>query len=419
MTQQTVDHLFRSQSGKMTAVLSRIYGFQNLELIEDMVQDTFLTALKVWGMNGEPENPEAWLMLVAKNKLLNQLKRGSKRQPLSEHGVSLGTEEVEELFLDHQIQDSQLRVLLSCCTPELPPKSRIMLTLKMLSGFSDTEIAKALLMKPDAVKKAVFRAKKHIQANPDAIRIPLKQQVTERMPNAIQVLYLMFNEGYKRSIGEQVISEDLCYESVRLMLLMKPFSGELQSDVNAILSVMYFGMARFPARLDEEGGMIELEFQDRCKWDQDLLKAGFYFLRAAGSARVRSAYYLEAVIASVHCAAASYEETDWATIELCYQKLAELNASPMVKLNKAIATGMHLGAKQGLSALEDLIDELPKDRLFLIHAAKARLLMNEEQYGKAKAWYQVAYDLADFEPDRVFILKKMEECDRMGVMRRN
>lgn len=402
----------------MSAILTRIFGFNNADLVEDIIQETFLSAMKVWAMKGEPENPEAWLMLVAKNKIINELNR-KKRHSDKREMIHYETAEnkIEELFLDHEIKDSQLRVLFGCCHPSLHQKVQIMLTLKVLSGFGDREIASALLMNPDAVKKGIYRARKQLQGYQSKIGIPFLDEVADRFDTVLMIVYLIFNEGYKTTTGKEVINEDLCYEAIRLAFLLVEMKEIESGKVYALLSLMYLSLARFPSRVNELGEMIDIENQDRTKWDKNLLDAGVHLLKRSRKSKELSRYHLEATIAGVHCAAPSYEDTDWRTIVYCYEKLMQLDDSYLIAINHAIALGKMSGPEKGLERLNEIRDRVPTDNNSLFFAAIAEMNMQLGNYEVSRSYYKVALDQTKKDSDKVFLSKKVMECDKKNINR--
>lgn len=402
----------------MSAILTRIFGFNNAGLVEDIIQETFLSAMKVWGMKGEPENPEAWLMLVAKNKIINELNR-KKRQAEKRESVHYeeAEQKIEELFLDHEIKDSQLRVLFGCCHPELNQRTQIMLTLKVLSGFGDREIASALLMNPEAVKKAIYRARKQLQAYQSNFGIPFLTEVVERFETVIMVVYLIFNEGYKTTSGKDLINEDLCYEAIRLAFLLLEMKGVESGKVYALLSLMYLSLARFPSRVNALGEMIDIENQDRSKWNNDMIEAGVHLLKRSRESTELSKYHLEATIAGVHCAASSYEKTDWSTIVFCYEKLMKLDDSYLIAINHAIAVSKLKGPEEGLARLNEISDRIPKENSSLLFAAIAEMNMQLENYEVSRSYYQVAIDQSKRDSDKAFLTRKVMECDKKNINR--
>lgn len=411
-----VEHLFRQQSGKMSAILTRIFGFQNTDIIEDIIQETFLSAIKTWRIKGSPENPEAWLMLVAKNKIINELNRKKRHAEKNEKiHYEQAEESIDELFLDHEIKDSQLRVLFACCHPDLKTKAQIMLTLKVLSGFGDKEIANALLMNPSAVKKGIFRARNQLKEQNEQIGIPFLSEISDRMETVLTIIYLIFNEGYKTTRSEVIIDEELCYESIRLALLLLEIPEADEGKICALLSLMYLTMARFPSRINEVGELIEIAEQDRLKWDKELIGVGFNFLKQSRSSNELSRYHLESTIASVHCSAATFEETDWDTILFCYEKLLKMDNSTVVRLNHAIAFSRVKGFEAGLELLKELEKKSDIKKRPLLFAAIADINRQLGRYEIAKSYYQVALDLTEKKPDQQFIEKKIMECDTRNI----
>lgn len=408
-----VEHLFREQSGKMSAILTRRFGFGSAERIDDIIQDTFIAALKTWSVKGVPENPEAWLYQVAKNKTLNQIKKNSRLNYSEEGTPNITTSEhMDQLFLDHEIKDSQLRMLYACCNPLLSEKVQVILTLKSLCGFSVQEIAHALLMKKEAVKKTVTRARSSLASI--NVEIPFVEQAKERTEAVQLVLYLMFNEGYKASSGDTLIKEQLCFDAVRLAKLVAEIPEFDDYTTFALLALMYFNMSRFEARLDENGDMIQFQLQDRSAWNKQMIAKAFEFLEKSRQSTTLNRYHIEAGIAAVHASAASFEETSWKTIVNYYKILFQFDQSPITQLNYAIALSLHEGPKQGLEEL-DKIKAMSMKNYFLFHASRADMYLRLEDFDRAKSYYQVALDLAESSLDQAFIRKKILECDTRNI----
>lgn len=415
-----VEHLFRQEAGRMTAILTRIFGFDHSDLVEDIVQDTFITALKTWSFKGQPDNPSAWLIQVAKNNTINAIKKDQKfikglpiQAKLDKSAGDAG-QVMDDLFLDHEIADSQLRILFACCQPSLSPKSQIALTLKTISGFSNAEIARALLMSEPAVKKMIYRARKSIREEERSFNVPFVDETEERLESARTVCYLMFNEGYKRSEGDRLLKESLCREAIRLTCLLTGMKKGA-SESAALLSLMLFNVARFPARLDKNGHPIDLEKQDRKLWDKDLIQKGFYYMSQARQSKILSRYHLEAGIASIHCMAQSYPQTDWQAIVNYYRRLVRMVDNPVVKLNYAIALSNLEGPEAGLNVLDESELQKPLDQYFLLYAAKADMYFRMQDYKKAKMYYQLAMDLSEAESDRHYLSLKIKNCDLKSI----
>ncbi len=411
-----VEHLFRQQSGKMSAILTHIFGLSNTEIIEDIIQETFLSAIKTWGIKGEPENPEAWLMLVAKNKIINELNKRKRHVKKREQlHYEMVYDQIDDLFLKHEIRDCQLRLLFSCCHPDLKIRSQIMLTLKTLSGFGDKEIGNALLMKPSAVKKGLYRAREELKSKHDSLGIPFIPEAVERIDTVLAIIYLMFNEGYKTTLKEEVINIELCYEAIRLATLLTEIEYPDKGKIDALLALMYLTLARFPARLNSSGELIEIEQQDRKKWDNKIISIGFSYLNKSRSSIILSRYHLESTIASIHCAAKSFKETDWNAILFCYEKLLHINNSFMTRFNYAIALGWAQGFDLGLIKLKELEKESYVQKRSLLYSGIAEMNMRMKKYEISKSYYQVALDLAESSADKNFISKKITICDTKNI----
>lgn len=365
-------------------------------------------------MKGQPDNPSAWLMQVAKNKAINAIKKRNRLGSLTMDSMPQ-VDQIDRLFLDHEIKDSQLRMLFTCCYPDLSQKNQIILMLKTLCGFSNAEISSALLMTPEAVKKALYRSKSEIHSKYQGISVPAIDIAKERLDTIYTVIYLMFSEGYKRSYDDQLISEDLCFEAVRLATLLLNITDVNHGKTHALLSLIYFNIARFPARIGNNGEIIDLKVQDRRLWDKNCLNAGFHHLKQSRQSDSLSKFHLESFIASLHCSVDSFEGTDWGSILYAYQKLMKLDDSEIIRLNAAIALGKVEGPQAGLAALEKIDLQSVKDKKYMIYAAKAELYMEMKLFDKAKSHYQVAADLAGSNADKKYLKSKIEECNRNNI----
>lgn len=296
------DHLFRKDSGKMVAVLTRIFGLQQIDNVMDIVHDTFETALTKWKYTGLPENPSGWLMKVAKNKAINNFKRESK-VTLIEPSVFAKTldtgfeSNMDHFFLPGETEDSQLRLLLTCCHPDFSDKNQMILTLNILCGFGVTEIANALLMKYEAVKKALSRSKAQLKKKGNILQTPLMLQYEKRVRIVQTILYLMYNEGYKTTRSNEMINHDLCYESIRLTKLLLKNNVALKNESHSLLALMFFHLARFPSRISADSEIVTLVKQDRKKWNKAFIEEGYYYLNHATENQTLSPYHLEALIA--------------------------------------------------------------------------------------------------------------------------
>lgn len=410
---QIVDHLFRHESGKMIAVLSKLLGLQNLQTAQDIVQDTLLQALHTWPYKGLPVNPAAWLYRAAKNKAIDALRREKIfRKVQSGHAYLLQSEytlypTVTQFFEEEEMEDSQLRMIFACCHPSIPVESQIALALKTLCGLSVAEIARAFLKDEETIAKRIYRAKEKIRTEGIELDLPSSAQLPKRLDAVLHCLYLLFNEGYNSSHPEQLIREDLCEEAVRLAYLLTGTSLTNLPCTNALLALFCFQASRLNARLDEGGNIILLKHQDRSKWYQPLIQKGFSFLEKA-TQKEMSVYHLEAAIAYLHAVASSFEKTDWKAIHYLYQILTDHYPTPFVRLNKAIAASYAVGPKEALQELE-AIKEL--DNYYLYHTAIGEVYFALQQKEKAKQCYKRALLLTRSAAEQQLLHEKIKACE--------
>jgi RNA polymerase sigma factor (sigma-70 family) len=408
------EQLFRHEAGRMVAVLTRIFGFQNLELVEDVVQDAFAKALTDW-TEKVPDNPSAWLMQTAKHKTIDLIRRKRHQQAFSaEFGQKLESEytaapTLNHLFLDHEIQDSQLRMIFACCHPALQVEDQILLTLKTCSGFGVEEAAHALLMQYEAAKKRLQRAKAALVEQNIALEIPTGPGLGHRLDIALRVLYLMFNEGYKSSTQDQVIRGDMCREALRLCILLSEHPLTSLPQTHALLALMCFQVARFDARIDSDGDIVLLEDQDRSRWDPSMQDIGLRYLNLSAEGETLSSYHLQAAIAYAHLQAKSFAHTNWTAIHGYYEQLAQLDPSPMVLLNKAIVLS-RLG--QATAAMAEF-EAIPKVKTlltqnYLFAATKAELHQALGEMDQAKSNWAHASRIAPTAAERRLMARKME-----------
>ena len=306
-----VDHLFRHHSAKIVAALTRVFGSHNLQLAEDVVQDALIRALQTWPFQGVPENPAAWLTQVAKNRALDLIRREAvwaQKQVELERVLPLSTADVPSS--DGEEPDDQLAMMLMCCHPAIPHEAQLALTLKIACGFSVAEIARALLAQPEAIAKRIVRAKKQIREQEIPLELPAEAQLAERVDAVLQVIYLLFKEGYSATQGENLLREDLCIEAIRLGRLLAAHPRTNLPPVHALLALLMLQAARLPARTKESGALALLAEQDRSLWDRRLIAAGMRHLGQAAAGETLTRYHLQAEIAALHVAAASDAETD-------------------------------------------------------------------------------------------------------------
>ena len=408
---QIVDHLFRHESGKMIAVLSKLLGLQNLETAQDIAQDTLLQALHTWSYKGLPDNPTAWLYRVARNKAIDFLRREKAfRGICSQHAYLLQSEyqlnSVHPFFEKEEIEDSQLRMMFACCHPSIPVDSQIALALKTLCGLSVGEIAKAFLKDEETIAKRIYRAKEKIRSENIELELPAPKHLPERLDAVLHCLYLLFNEGYNSSHPEQLIREDLCEEAMRLAYLLTQTSITNLPRTNALLALFCFQASRLRARLDEGGNIILLKHQDRGKWYRPLIQKGFSFLEEA-TQKETSVYHLEAAIAYLHAVAPCFATTDWKAIYYLYTILAAERPTPIVLLNKAIAASYAVSKEV---ALEELQQIKGLQNYYLYQTAIGEIYFDLHCNKDAANYYQKALSLTRSTAEQQLLQEKIKAC---------
>jgi RNA polymerase sigma-70 factor (ECF subfamily) len=410
---QLVDHLFRHESGKMVSVLSRLLGFQNLETAQDIVQDTLLQAMNTWSYKGIPDNPSGWLYRVAKNKAIDFLRHEKKFKELSPRYAHLLESEytlvptLTNFFLENEMQDSQLRMMFACSHPAIAEESQIALILKILCGLSANEISRAFLTTEETINKRIYRAKEKIKTEKIELVVPQGHELSGRLDAVLKSLYLLFNEGYNSSHPDLLIREDLCEEAMRLVYLLTQHNITNLPRTNALLSLMCFQASRLQARLDDKGNIILLKYQDRKKWFRPLMEKGFLYLDAATEKFDSSPYHLEAAIASLHASAGSFESTNWKSIYQLYEILYRLNPSPIVALNKAIASAY---ADDKEAALEQLKKITGLENYYIYHTSIGEIYFELNNYAVAKKYYERALSLTSSKSEQQLLLTKIGNC---------
>jgi RNA polymerase sigma-70 factor (ECF subfamily) len=408
---QLVGHLFRQEAGRMAAVLTRLFGFEHLEQSEDIVQDTLLTALSVWKIKGVPDNPSAWLHTVAKRKAIDVIRSRKVHAKIhSKLAQALQSEwtftpAINQLFLENEIEDSQLRMIFACCHPAIPYDSQIALTLKTLCGLSVAEITKAFLTTEETITKRLYRAREKIRVEKIDLEVPLAAEMPGRLEAVLHTLYLFFNEGYNSSHAEHLIRQDLCEEAIRLCLLLTRNKITNTPKANALLALMCFQASRQEARLTASGEIILLKYQDRNLWNKKLIEKAMLYLNIATQDDSLSEYHIEAVIGAYHATADRFETTDWVSIHNLYEALAKIKPGPVVEMNKAIALGYSVSPKSGLVALLK-IEGLEESHLY--YAALGDFYMETGDRKNSLAAYEKAINLATSGQEKELLIKKME-----------
>jgi RNA polymerase sigma-70 factor (ECF subfamily) len=408
-----VEHFFRHEAGRLVSVLTRIFGWRHFDLVEDMVQATLLDALEAWHVRGVPDNPSGWVHRVARNKILDALRREQIGQRvLSAWAATRPTHEegLDLLFFDSEIEDSQLRMMFACCHPRLARENQLALTLKALGGFGNAEIARALLVSEAAVKKRLQRATRDLVDQDIALDPPPAEELTGRLDSVHQVLYLLFNEGYSSSEGETAIRTDLCEEAARLCHLLCCDLRFATPATHALMALMLFHASRLESRLDQRGALLLLEEQDRGRWDQGLILRGQEFLARSAEGTVLSVFHLEAAIAYHHCTARSLAETDWPAILRLYDALIMLHRSPVYLLNRAIALAQIEGPQVGIRALDEARQDPALRHYHLLDATLGELYRCAGEPAQARQHFEVARQKTTSAADRELIDRRLSQC---------
>jgi RNA polymerase sigma-70 factor (ECF subfamily) len=407
---ELVDHLFRRSAGQMVSTLTRIFGSRNLSLAEEVVQEALVRAIETWPHRGIPENPAGWLMQVARNRALDRLRRESRlHRKLAELG---GLGELGEVRGSGPEPDDTLSMLLMGCHPLLPPETRVTLTLKTVGGFGVEEIARALLLRPATVAQRLVRAKRLIRERKISFALPARG-LTSRLASALEVLYLLFNEGYAAHGGDNLVRAELCEEAIRLASLLAAHSATGRPEVHALLALFLLQASRLPARSDSAGALVLLADQDRGRWDRGMIAAGLRHLERCAQGKRRTSYHLEAGIAACHAVAASSAATDWAQILALYDELLAANPSPVVALNRAVALSMVAGPQAGLAAIAGIAELAGHAQLatyYLLPATRGDLWLKCGERERAASCYRQALALPCSEPERRFMFQRLEDC---------
>lgn len=401
-----VAHLFRHEYGKIVAILTGRFGTAHIENIEDAVQEALLKAMQVWAFKAVPDNPTAWILRVASNALIDTLRKHTRHTSFTPSGYDKAAFP-EEPVLENAISDDQLKMIFACCHPSLSGTHQIMLTLKLVGGFNNTEIAHALLKGEEAVAKALTRAKKRLKSQLTTIHIPVEMGLSSRLYIVLKILYLLFSEGYATRLGKFLIKKDICFEAIRLALLLTRNKYCNHPRAHALLALMYFHASRFEARIDAYGQLVDLEHQDRSKYHTGLIQTGLrHFGQSAEAGEFPSDYQLQAAISYCHCIAPTYRETQWEEILRLYDLQLKRLYSPVVALNRIIAYSKVAGAERALRELEAFGKSPHFTGNTLFYATEAMLLTEMERRKKALKALENAIALCENDMEKAHLLKK-------------
>ena len=415
------EHLFREEAAKLVSVLTSIFGIERLQLAEDVVQEALVRALQTWPYYGVPKNPAAWLTQTAKNLALDTLRREKNFQVKQPEIItfieqwSADSEPIEQPLFESEIKDGRLRLMFACCHPEIPVESQTALALKTLCGFGEGEIAKAFLTSEAAIAKRLVRARQRIRELQLPFEIPSGEELAPRLQSVLQTLYLLFNEGYKASSGETLIREELCREAIRLAEALAEHPAGNQPRTHALLAMMLLNASHIPSRIDESGNLLRLQEQDRTRWDQKMIARGMFHFSQSAAGEELSEYHLQAGIAACHAVAPDYESTDWKRILLLYDKLIELDGSPIIALNRAIVIANLRGPDAGLEAIKSIKDLSKLDSYYLLHAVLGEFQIRRKQFKAAAAHYREALKLVEIQSERTFLSNRLQSCEAQSA----
>lgn len=412
---QLTDHLFRHEAGKMVAVLTKIFGTENLETAEDVVQQTFIDAINVWKFKGIPDHPSAWLFRVAKNKAIDIIRRNkhSVQYDFSDSDRALLTSEytlattMENLWKEELITDDMLRMMFACCHPEISEENQITLILKTLCGFSTAEIAKTFLTSEDTVSKRLYRTKEFFRQHKIKLEIPSQSEIKNRTEAVLNSIYLLFNEGYNSTQAENLIRKDLIDEAMMLCKLLTENVHTQIPEAYALMALMCFHSSRNESRLTAEGEIILLPYQDRGKWNSDLVKEGNAYMNKAAFGDSISTYHLEAAIAYEHCTANSFAKTNWPQILNYYEMLCKISASPVTELNKVVAVMMVHGATVAFDTLQHIADRQKLETFYLYHSLLGEINSRLNNSFAAKKNFETAIGLTKSAAERKMLQEKI------------
>ena len=401
--QEKIEAIYRAESRRVFATLVRLLG--DFDLAEEALSDAFRAALEQWPSDGIPDNPRAWLVSTGRFKAIDAIRRRARFDPLEEdHAETLAAEEKPEA---EPIEDDRLRLVFTCCHPALAQDAQVALTLREICGLTTEEIARAFLTPAPTLAQRIVRAKNKIRDARIPYEVPAGPQLAERLDAVLRVVYLVFNEGYSPSAGASVTRADLSGEAIRLARLLAELLPE--PEATGLLALMLIQESRRAARSAANGDLVTLEEQDRSRWNRALIAEGVALVERALGSRRFGLYTLQAAIAAVHAEAASAAATDWAQIVALYDVLTGLDASPVIALNRAVAVAMRDGPESGLALIDGIKD---LGNYHLTHAARADLLRRLGRAREARDAYQRALKLAQQEPERRFLERRIAELQK-------
>lgn len=404
---ETIDHIYRTEARRVFATLVRLVG--DFDLAEDVMQEAFAAALNQWQREGIPKNPAAWLISVGKFKAVDVIRRkkrlDEKKSDLAEQLLP-SIESIEDLD-EAQFQDDQLRLIFTCCHPALSSDTQVALTLREVCGLTTEEVARAFLVPHTTIAQRIVRGKAKIREAKIPYIIPKHNDLPDRLDSVLSVIYLVFNEGYSASFGDNVTRHDLSSEAIHLARMLLELLPD--TEVMGLLALMLLHDSRRQARIDPDGDIILLEDQDRSIWNRDQITEGIGLVERALSSGRFGAYTLQAAIAAVHAEAESPKQTDWEQIVALYDVLLRAVSSPVIELNRAVAVAMRDGAAAGLLLVDEILSRGDLSDYHLAYSAKADLCRRLGKMEEARSAYQHALSLTKQEPERRFLQKRLQD----------
>jgi RNA polymerase sigma-70 factor (ECF subfamily) len=407
-----LDSLYRVESGRILATLIRLLG--DFDLAEEAMHEAFAAALSVWPSSGVPGNPRPWLISTARFKAIDTLRRRARFDAshdelarFLEAQLSSAERSNEEDTVEEGLEDDRLRLIFTCCHPSLPAEARVALTLREVCGLTTEEIARGFLITPRTLAQRIVRAKAKIRETKIPYEVPSPEDLPERLGAVLQVIYLVFNEGYSAATGKEVMRTDLTGEAIRLGRLLVELQPE--PEVVGLLSLMLLQESRQAARTSPTGEMILLENQDRSLWNREQIAEGVSLLEKALRSNRFGSYTLQAAIAAVHAEAKSVAVTDWRRIVGLYDRLLRIQPSPVVQLNRAVAIAMCDGPEAGLAQIDALLEQGELANYYLAHSARADLYRRLGRTAEARSSYEKALALTQQEPERQFLQERIRQ----------
>ncbi len=410
---RTIETLYRAESGRVLATLVRLLG--DLDLAEESMHEAFAAALESWPQTGIPESPRPWLISTARFKAIDAMRRRARfdgaQRDLVAHIESRANDAASgnAAMGDEEIEDDRLRLIFTCCHPALPADAQVALTLREVCGLTTEEIARAFLVTPATLAQRIVRAKTKIRETPIPYEVPTPEELPERLDAVLQVIYLVFNEGYSAAAGAEVTRAELTGEAIRLGRLLTELQPE--PEVVGLLALMLLQESRRAARTSPTGELILLDHQDRALWNREQIAEGVAMVERALNSRRFGAYTLQAAIAAVHAEAESPAATDWRQIVALYDQLVRIQPSPVVYLNRAVAIAMCDGPEAGLAQIDAVLEHGELANYYLAHSARADLCRRLGWTAEARSSYEKALALTQQEPERQFLARRIEELE--------